>query len=167
MPTSLWTPTPDLDGTVAEFDSEFERLKALATDQTPDHRTTVHGCLGALYRMRGHRQSTYGSDTAYFAALKTDANNSTVPEGVITARGKLEHLVVNAPMPQAEVLYPSENLFPGNHTYPGRNLQWRKESDPLVSNAGFNPQEFDRYRAVAGKIVLETLQAARDFYSGL
>ena len=36
-----------------------------------------------------------------------------------------------------------------------------------VHAAGFTPGELGRYRAIAGKRVLETLRAARDFYSGL
>ena len=166
MPTSLWTPTPHLDHTIEEFDVEFERLRE-ATEQSPEHRSALHGCLGALYRMREHRESTYGTSTAYFAALSTDPVNSIVPEGVITARGKLEHLVVSKPMPETHVLYPGETVFPGNYTYPGRNLQWRDESDPLVMGAGFTPCALGRYRAIAGKPVLETLRAARDFYCGL
>ncbi len=160
MPTPLWKPTLDLTHTIEEFDHDFERLRQ-ATDQSVEHRSALHGCVGALYRMREHRESAYGK--AYFA---TDPVNSAVPEGVITARGKLAHLVVNAPMPETQVLYPSKTLFPGNYTYPGQNLQWRDESDPLVV-AGFTSRQLDRYRAIAGKRVLETLRAARDFYSGL
>lgn len=166
MPTPLWNPTPDLTHTIDEFDHDFERLRR-ATDQSVEHRSALHGCVGDLYRMREHRESTYLTPNAYFAALRNDTVNSAVPEGVITARGKLAHLVVNAPMPETQDLYPGETVFPGNYTYPGQNLQWRDGSDPLVVGAGFTPGEFGRYRAIAGKRVLETLRAARDFYSGL
>ena len=169
MPTRLWSTTTDLDGVVAEFDSEFERLRKQLVVDSVEHRTALHGCIGAIYRMREYRRACYGSDGDYFKALAADAVNSATAEGVVAVRGKLEHAVVRAPMPGSVALFPGVGTFPGNYTYPGENLLWRELSDPLVggSSSNFNSKQLARYRAIAGRVVLETLRQARDFYSGL
>lgn len=118
MSTKLWNPTTDLDDSVAEFDSEFERLRKEAHESSVEHRTALHGCIGAIHRMREYRKSSYGSDQRYYQVLATDTVSSPVSEGVVTVRGKLEHAVVRAPMPESVGLFPGDNTFPGNTLTP-------------------------------------------------
>jgi len=166
MPTNLWTPTADLDRLNEDFDFEFDRLCKESDESSVAHRSALHGCVSAIYSMREYRKATYANNRAYHGALDTEAVNSAVPEGVVTAGGKLVHVAVRCPRPQTVGLYPSAETFPGPDTFPGAYLQWRNVSDPLVVGAGFSARELGSYGAIAGKAVFETLRQARDFFSG-
>ena len=141
MPTHF-DATPDLHDTVAEFDFDLERLRALATDVLSLDISTPHDCIGPSTACGsiGNGLRTKGIPLG----TKTDTGIAR-SKSVIATRG-IGAPRGQRPMPQAEDLLPSESLYPGITPAPPK-LAVARKSDPLIATGAFKPDQLGRYRA--------------------
>ena len=138
---------------VEDFDAAFDRIDSAQT--LPMKRRALRELLGHLYTLREHRRSAVGK--MQYDPLAASTADGRTAEGLVIVRGALTHQLTKSVTPEVKDAY--------SDTYRDQYglLVWLKRSE-MSAPPTWKPKIGAEYDLeVAGRDVVETLQAARRF----
>jgi hypothetical protein len=151
---------------VSDFEADFDRL-VNASGNKDEQRRAWLATVGHTFRIREYRREQCGSDEAYDAVVAANESGQ-VTEGVVIIRNIATHVLAVRANPESRMLYPGSKVFPSDYLFLGDgNLFWL-DMHELGPEAADAVRARDRRRhyyrdKVAGLLVLDTLQAVREF----
>jgi len=146
----------------SDLDAAIGRLGAAGADIEEQRRALQVTSL-CLRVLRGYRNAT----VAGYPAKADQAAGGQAVEAIFGLRGKPVYDLVVDVGSRSQLHYPREDLLRGDEVVPGSYLIWRQPADvvpPLLPAHFVPPKAFGFYMSrLAGRMVLPTLQNARDF----
>ena len=155
-----------VEDVISDLDAALERITAAAIRDDAERRRALREVLACIYELRAYREGPRRTleRVAYHQRARA-TTDGLITEGIVWLRGNIVHLLVYDVVPKVRPLNPDPLTFPGEHTYPGSNLMWRRSAEVAVPSGGANDDDrrelYDGH--VAGRIVLECLHSAYGF----
>jgi hypothetical protein len=157
-----------IDDVIADLDAAIDRLTRAIGQDDVEQRRALREALASLYELRAYREGKGADLKAYHARAGNSVAGKTT-EGIVWLRGKMVHLLTKNVAPEEQCRNPSAQTFPGEHSYPGRNLIWIEAKAIAKPTGDSKIDNTERERRglyeqwVVAQPVLEGLHAARDF----
>ncbi|WP_063065934.1 hypothetical protein [Nocardia violaceofusca] len=147
---------------IDDIDAAIDRVRRASTPE--EQRRAVKNALDELYSLRTYREAAHDDKLKKAYHRRSGATHAgQIAEGLSLVRGAKAHDALKDVDPRPRMLYPSANLFPGENTYPGRQLIWRDAVEMGGLGLGKDKRRPYYDSVVAGQPALETLVQARNF----